>query len=488
VGSEITKLGAAQVRFNRYESVRRIAVGGMAEIFLARAKGMEGFEKLVVLKKILAQYAANAEFVGMFLDEGRIASTLRHPNIGQVTDIGMTNGQYFLVMEFLHGVDVRRLLRKLAVSQRRLPLDHAVAIAIGMCAGLHHAHEHVGLDGKPLNLVHRDVSPQNVFVTYDGSVKMLDFGVAKAAHRVQETQGNSLKGKIRYMSPEQCRADVIDRRSDIFSVAIVLWEMTLMRRLHVGNSEFQILLSVVQKDAPSPLTIDCNYPPELERIVMRGLERDPERRFQTLEEMQLELEAFARERKLTISQVALGRFMRELFADDVAAWQRAMSAGQVELAARSLMSPELLDEPDSSPFTSDPANPPPALPPLAQPPLELPPLPPRNIWPGLTVAACLLAVSALVVALRWRASAIARPPLQVLAPRTREPPPIAVQAMKPSAVVTTTPSAVATTTPSAPLHDSVERRTKKRRPTLHNVKPPAGDWPAQWDPDALTPP
>ncbi|HZS39854.1 MAG TPA: serine/threonine-protein kinase [Polyangia bacterium] len=463
-----------QVRFNKYESIRRIAIGGMAEIYLARAKGIEGFEKLVVLKRILPQFAANEEFVRMFLDEGRLASTLHHPNIGQVTDIGMSNGQYFLVMEFLHGVDVRRLLRRCLQLQWRLPLEHAVAIAIGMCAGLHHAHEQVGLDGKALNLVHRDVSPQNVFVTYDGAVKLLDFGVAKAAHRVQETQGSSLKGKISYMSPEQCSGDPIDRRSDIFSVAIVLWEMTLMRRLYKGETEFHILKRVVEKDAPSPFIIDPNYPPELEQIVMRGLKRDRGRRYQTLEEMQLDLEAFARERKLTISQVALGRFMREVFAGEVEAWQKAVAAGQLERAAKSLVSPELANEPDSSPFASDGVQPSPAQSQSVKP----------GIWVGLAVAGGLLAVALALLVGRSRQPA----PL----PSPAIDPPAASAAIAPPIVAPAPPAAVVVAAPTATGDDAPKSTTAPKRisppkkRTLHHAS--RSEIPARWDPESITPP
>src|SRR5262249_22479010 len=155
----------------------------------------------------------------MFLDEARIAATLHHSNIVQVFDIGSIDGNYFFAMEFLHGEDVRRMLSAAGSRRIAIPLEHAISIVLGVCAGLHYAHEKVGLDGRPLELVHRDVSPQNVFVTYDGGVKLVDFGIAKASHRAAETRNGTLKGKIRYMSPEQCRAEPLDRRSDVFALA-----------------------------------------------------------------------------------------------------------------------------------------------------------------------------------------------------------------------------------------------------------------------------
>jgi len=326
------ELGAGPVgdreRFGKYEILRRIAVGGMAEIYLARAVGIEGFEKLVVLKRILPQYADNEEFVQMFLDEARVAATLHHSNVVQVYDIGSVDGQYFLSMEFLHGQDGRQLMKACATRHAPLPRQNALAIAIGVLAGLHYAHERV-VDGRPLDLVHRDVSPQNVFVTYDGGVKLLDFGIARASSRLSETRGGTLKGKIAYMSPEQCAGFPLDRRSDIFAAAIILWEMTVGRRLFTGSSDFEILRKVKEEDAPSPSSVISDYPRALERIVMKGLARDRDQRYATAEEMQIDVEEFARAERLAVSPVQLGRFVRELFRPELDAWQAAERSGQV---------------------------------------------------------------------------------------------------------------------------------------------------------------
>ncbi|HJZ88258.1 MAG TPA: serine/threonine-protein kinase [Polyangia bacterium] len=310
-------------QFGRYELLGHIATGGMAELHLARAVAMEGFEKLVVVKRILPQLTADAEFVQMFLDEARIAATLQHPNIVQVYDIGVIDGDYFFSMEFLHGEDASRIVKRLAVQRRELPLEHAVHVIQGLCAGLHYAHEKTGFDGTPLHIVHRDISPQNVFVTYDGGVKLVDFGIAKASRRVAQTRYGTLKGKIRYMSPEQCRALPLDRRSDVFAVSILLWELTTGRRLFRGPSDFDVLKAIVETDALPPSCIKPDYPPDLERIVLRGLQRSPEQRYQTAQEMQADLEDFAREHKLAVSPIALSRFMRELFSDRLEAWQAA---------------------------------------------------------------------------------------------------------------------------------------------------------------------
>jgi len=312
----------------KYTPLRHLATGGMAEIHLALTRGIEGFEKLVVVKRILPHLVRETEFVEMFLDEARIAATLHHPNITQVYDIGRDEQSHFFTMEFVHGSDLSNVLRRAADQRRPPPLDQAIAIVLGMCAGLHYAHEKEGLDGKPLAMVHRDVSPQNVLISFDGAVKLVDFGIAKAAARSGVTKDGSLKGKIAYMSPEQCRSKPLDRRSDIFSLSIVLWELTTFRRLFRQPSDYEMLTAITSTDAPPPSQFRPDYPPQLERIVMKGLRRDPALRYQNAEEMQLDLEELAREYRLVTSSVALGRFMRSLFRDQAEAWAKAQAEGQ----------------------------------------------------------------------------------------------------------------------------------------------------------------
>ena len=218
-------------RIGKYEVVHRIATGGMAEIFLVRAVGIYGFEKYVVLKRILPQHAASEEFVKMFLKEARVAASLDHANIAQVHDIGEAGGSTFFTMEYLHGEDLRHIVRYLDSRALRLPLEHALSIVIGAAAGLHFAHEKKGPDGRSLGIVHRDVSPANIVVTYDGGVKLVDFGIAKLATDPELSQRYALKGKLAYMSPEQLHNLPVDRRSDVFSLGIVLYEITTHARL-----------------------------------------------------------------------------------------------------------------------------------------------------------------------------------------------------------------------------------------------------------------
>ena len=223
----------------------------MAEIFLARAHKSDAPERLVVVKRIRPALADLASFVDMFLDEARLAATLHHPNIVKVCDIGSQGGDTFFVMELLHGVDVRQLLRRLWKDRATVPVEHAVGIALGMCAGLHYAHEK--------GIVHRDVSPQNVFLTREGRVKLLDFGIAKAEARLAETSGDGgvLKGKVPYMSPEQARGQhsTLDRRSDVFSTCIVLWELLAGAKLYQGESDFLVLKRIIEENSRVPLVV-----------------------------------------------------------------------------------------------------------------------------------------------------------------------------------------------------------------------------------------
>lgn len=289
----------------------------MAEIFLARAQAIHGFEKQVVLKRILPQHASSDDFIRMFLAEARLAATLHHPNIVQVYDIGEELGTYFFTMEWIQGQDLRRIVRAARKKQTPIPLAHILHIIMGMAGGLHHAHEKNGSDGRPLGIVHRDVSPSNVLVTYEGDVKVVDFGIAKAAAAQVSTIAGTLKGKIPYMSPEQCRGEAVDRRSDIFSIGTLLWELTTGKRLFAGENEFAILNRVAKADVPPPSSIRPEYPPELEAIVMRALSVNAENRYPTAIDLQIDLEDFAREARLPVSSARMGRFMRQLFDEEI---------------------------------------------------------------------------------------------------------------------------------------------------------------------------
>ncbi len=300
-------------RLGRYELLRRLGSGGMAEVHLARAAGLEGFQKLVVLKRILPHLAADPEFVRMFLAEARLAAILDHPNVVQVFDIGREGSAFFFTMEYVYGENLQTILRAVRRKGDALPIELAIAIGIGAATGLHYAHERVGFDGMPLQLVHRDVSPTNVMVTYDGCVKMADFGIAKVTSRTDVTQAGIRKGKVPYMSPEQCRAETLDRRSDVFALGIVLYECTTMVRLFDGDNEFGLMNRIVNGDVPLPSTRRANFPKDLERIIMKALAPQRDKRYGSAAELAADLERFARERKLRSTQSGLGEFMHGLF-------------------------------------------------------------------------------------------------------------------------------------------------------------------------------
>jgi len=315
-----TELIAPGTQLGKYRVIHRIAFGGMAEIYLARASGIQGFEKYVVLKRILPQYAANVELTRMFLQEARLAAMLDHANIAQVHDIGEEGGIFFFTMEYLHGEDVRRIGKALAERGKIIPVEHAVHILIDAAAGVHFAHERKGADGSSLGIVHRDLSPSNIVVTYAGGVKVVDFGVAKIATDPEMSGRYSLKGKLAYMSPEQVAQKPVDRRSDVFALGIVLYEISTKKRLFKAANEVETLQAVLEGNITPPSAVVPGYPPALERIVMRALERDPAKRYQTARDFQLDLELFARDQKLEISSAALAEWMEAQFGPKREIW------------------------------------------------------------------------------------------------------------------------------------------------------------------------
>jgi serine/threonine protein kinase len=298
----------------------------MAEIFLARAAGLEGFAKYVVVKRMLPEVARRREMVAMFLDEAKLTARLRHQNIAQVYDFGLIDESYFFTMEYLHGRDLRAVMSRVTERGERLPLQHALTIVAGAAQGLHHAHEAVDDDGVSLDVVHRDVSLSNIVVTFDGGVKLVDFGVAKARSRMTETRAGGLKGKIAYMSPEQCLGDPIDRRSDVFALGIVLYELTTTTRLFktpgLDDAEFKMMQRIVYDDIPLPSLRAEDYPAALEAIVMRALSKRPEDRHPTTQDLLVELEQFAAAAAMPLSTVGLSRYVKQLFGDAAEPWRR----------------------------------------------------------------------------------------------------------------------------------------------------------------------
>ncbi len=296
----------------------------MAELYVARTRSAHDFEKIVALKRIFPHFLQDEDFVEMFLHEARLAARLQHPNIAQVYEIGDDDGVYFFTMEYVLGQDLRRIVRAVRARGGWFTLDQIIAIITQTAAGLHYAHEREGPRGKPLGIVHRDISPSNLLVSYDGGVKLVDFGIARAASRRQVTQAGTLKGKIPYMSPEQCRGEPLDRRSDVYSLGIILWELVLCRQLWAGAADLKLVERIATEDAPAPTAYLPNFPKDLEVIIMRALARDRDQRYSTAQELQVDLEEFARERKLALSSLSLGHFMQELFTDTIKSQKEAL--------------------------------------------------------------------------------------------------------------------------------------------------------------------
>lgn len=281
----------APIRFGKYYLLDRINVGGMAEIFKAMAFGAEGFERFVAVKRILPSIAADEGFITMFIDEAEIAAQLHHPNIAQVLDVGKVGDSYFIALEFINGRDLRVLFDQARKRGTPLPIPFVCYLTMKICEGLNHAHATKNADGQPMSLVHRDVSQQNVLVSYDGEVKIIDFGVAKAAGKVSKTEAGILKGKFSYMSPEQVRGLPLDQRSDIFSTGICLYELLTNERLFVAESDFSTLEKVRNVEIMPPSTYNRRIPEELEHIVLKALSKDPADRHASAAQLRDDIES-----------------------------------------------------------------------------------------------------------------------------------------------------------------------------------------------------
>lgn len=305
------------IKFGKYYLLERLAVGGMAEIYKAKMYGVDGFEKQMVVKQILPQYARNREFVTMFIDEAKITVSLSHGNIVPVYELGQIDGIYYLSMDYVDGKNLGELLDAGIEAKDLLSIPHALFIAREVLSGLDYAHRKTDERGNPLNIVHRDVSPQNILISFDGEVKIVDFGIAHAAGKVHATQAGVIKGKFGYMSPEQALGQDVDARSDIFTAGILLWEMLTLERLFCGESDTQALDRIKRADVPAPSTINPNLPPQLDEIVLKALACNSEERFQSAGEMQLMLSRFLYGLPLEASSKTLSVYLQRLFAQDM---------------------------------------------------------------------------------------------------------------------------------------------------------------------------
>lgn len=285
-------MSEAPEKLQNYELIRKLASGGMAEVFLAKQKSVGGFERLVCVKRILPHLSEEHDFITMFHDEARIVANFNHPNIAQIIEIGTEDGHAFIAMEFIDGEDLRHLYNAQAKLGEAIPAVYAAHIVQGVAAGLDYAHARTDIDGEPLGVVHRDISPQNILVSHDGHVKIIDFGVAKAANKASETRVGVLKGKYAYMSPEQAMGDPLDGRTDVFALGIILFEITTGTRLFKRQNELETLHAVIECEILSPSSIVPSYDPALEAILLKSLAHDPNDRFQRAGEFESALQGY----------------------------------------------------------------------------------------------------------------------------------------------------------------------------------------------------
>ncbi|NVB84085.1 MAG: serine/threonine protein kinase [Kofleriaceae bacterium] len=311
----------------KYVLVGELAKGGMAELFLALHKGPEGFLKVVVVKRVLPHLTQNAEFVQMFADEARLAARLEHANIVRTWEFGASQGNYFTVMEYLAGEDLANVLRRLAESRQVLSIQAACTIALEVCKALHFAHELTDTAGRPLGLVHRDVNPSNVIITYSGDVKLIDFGVAKTTVNVSKTIAGSVKGKLAYMAPEQIIARGFDRRADVFSLGVVLWETLAIQPLFGRDGDAATMYAIMNDPIPLVSKYRPDVPPALDAIVSKALSRTPADRYETAAELMDALEEFLATQPGLDSRY-LPTTMETLFGWTRAGAKRAIQRGQ----------------------------------------------------------------------------------------------------------------------------------------------------------------
>ncbi len=304
-------------KFGQYVLIEKIATGGMAEVWKARMRGVEGFQKTVAIKKILPHLSDNQDFIEMFVDEAKLAAQLNHNNIIHIYDLGKIQSSYYIAMEYIDGFDLKAILRRGQERDHPMTVELALFIASKLASALDYAHRKKDFEEKEMGLVHRDVSPQNVLVSQEGDIKLCDFGIAKAASKASHTQAGALKGKLQYMSPEQAWGRNIDRRSDIFALATVLFEMLTNRKLFTGDNELSILEQVREARVQPPSLHNDEVTPEIDRIAIKALQKDPASRYQTAGEMARDLDAVLYSFRPTPTSADLAIYMHRLSSPEM---------------------------------------------------------------------------------------------------------------------------------------------------------------------------
>ena len=314
---------AKPIPFGNYFLLEKLNTGGMAEVYKAKTFGVEGFERIVAVKKILPTIAEDKEFISMFIDEAKIAVQLQHANIAQIFDLGNINGDYYIAMEYVAGHDLRVIFDRCVRTNQKLDIGCVCYIISKICEGLDYAHNKKDASGEPMNIIHRDISPQNILISYDGDCKLIDFGIAKATNKSSATQVGILKGKFSYMSPEQVSGKAnLDRRSDVFALGIVLYEMLTLKRLFLGASDFETLEKIRKVEVSPPTLYNSDIPEKLEDIVLKALEKDVNARYQTAAELQNALQRFMFSENIYYSAKELSEFCHKMFAQEIALEQK----------------------------------------------------------------------------------------------------------------------------------------------------------------------
>jgi eukaryotic-like serine/threonine-protein kinase len=395
----------------RYALFDEIACGGMAAVHVGRLVGPVGFSRTVAIKRLHPQFAKDPEFVTMFLDEARLAARVRHPNVVPTLDVVASQGELFLVMEYVQGESFARLLHIMKSANKRVPREIVCSVLASVLHGLHAAHEAKSERGEPLGIVHRDVSPQNILVGVDGIARVLDFGIAKAAGRAQITREGQVRGKMAYIAPEQLQQGAANRKADVYAAAVVLWEALTGERLFLGDSEAATIAKVLTGDVAKPSTLVPDLPTELDQVVMRGLSRDPAERFETAKDMARALEACS----TMATASAIGEWVEATAGNALSVRSRIVSEiEQIEdfpVADYSSRPPRILasaEEPTVAEVRTDGAE--------SVPGLESSPDFHPNRRRRVVIITALLAFLAAVIGLQWLLPDRAAPPLPHAAP------------------------------------------------------------------------
>jgi TonB family protein len=454
------------IKFGQYVLLEKIATGGMAEVWKARMRGVEGFQKIVAIKKILPHLSDNQDFVEMFVDEAKLAAQLNHNNIIHIYDLGKIQSSYYIAMEYVDGFDLKTILKRAEERGTPMQIELALFVASKIAAALDYAGRKHDFEGRELSLVHRDVSPQNVLISEEGDIKLCDFGIAKAASKASHTQAGALKGKLQYMSPEQAWGRSIDKRSDIFALAAVLFEMLTARKLFGGDNELSILEQVREARVTPPSQINDEVTPEIDKIVLKALQKDPANRYQTAGEMERDINAVLYSFRPTPTAADLAIFMHRLSGPEPVHTHSPFEETHHDEPAANELRPVTPVVPAAAAAATVPAMPAWQAPAAAATPAAHPP-PPRPAKKGLPIVPIAIAAVVLLAAIGYFAmrgskssttAPVTAAPINVAAPAT-----VTTATSTAAPTTTTTVAALTTAAPSTTIDPSkVDAEVRKR--------------------------